>query len=330
MDNLVTIIVPNYNHAEYLILRMESLLGQTFRNFEIIIIDDYSTDNSRELIEMYRSNEKISHIIYNEKNSGSPYKQWAKGIRLAKGDFIWIAESDDYSEVSFIEVLIQYFNKDTCMVCCQALSVSEYEFRIYPKEPFFNMHKFNSSEFIENSLVLQNDVFNSGMVLFKREIVDDFILDRIAEYRLLGDWLFWIYLSTKGNVVQIGKFLTYRRLHEFNTTNKVKKDTFKYTDEHFLFLSDLLYILETNSAIYKKLALTVLIRFFSSIGILKTISFKLYDKKYSKLLYYDTLVIFIKYLLYVFVKITKYIYYISRRVYSRLNNLLYGTSRKYK
>ena len=103
---LVSVIIPNYNHAPFLKERIDSVLNQSYRNFEVILLDDYSTDNSRDIIESYRRHEKISHIEFNTMNSGSTFKQWEKGINFAKGEWIWIAESDDIAEPIFLESLI--------------------------------------------------------------------------------------------------------------------------------------------------------------------------------------------------------------------------------
>lgn len=102
---LVSIIIPNYNHARFLDERMQSVLGQTYQNFEVIILDDRSTDNSREVIEKYRSNPKVRKILFNDTNSGSPFRQWKKGMELASGEIVWIAESDDHCEDTFLEKL---------------------------------------------------------------------------------------------------------------------------------------------------------------------------------------------------------------------------------
>ena len=68
---------------------------------------DFSTDNSRKIISEYASNGKVSHCVYNEINTGNTFIQWNKGIELAKGDFIWIAELDDFCELNFLQELIQ-------------------------------------------------------------------------------------------------------------------------------------------------------------------------------------------------------------------------------
>jgi len=103
----VSVIIPNYCHSRYLDERLTSVLNQTYPYFEIIILDDCSPDNgaSKAVIEKYRENPHVSHIIYNEVNSGSPFKQWQKGFDLAKGDYIWIAESDDSCDCRLLEVL---------------------------------------------------------------------------------------------------------------------------------------------------------------------------------------------------------------------------------
>ena len=112
---LVSVIVPNYNHSRFLDQRIQSILNQTYKNFELIILDDCSPDNgaSKSVIEKYRDNPHVSHIVYNESNSGSTFKQWDKGINLSKGDLVWIAESDDYCEPTFLETLVHEFERDS-------------------------------------------------------------------------------------------------------------------------------------------------------------------------------------------------------------------------
>ena len=77
---MVSVIIPNYNHAKYLEERIDSVLNQSYKDFEVIVLDDYSTDNSKEVINKYAGHPKVSHIILNEENSGSTFKQWHKGF----------------------------------------------------------------------------------------------------------------------------------------------------------------------------------------------------------------------------------------------------------
>ena len=84
MPPKVSIIVPNYNHARFLTQRLESIFNQTYQDFEVILLDDGSTDNSVEILEKYGKNDKVSALIFNIENSGSTFKQWVKGIGVIR------------------------------------------------------------------------------------------------------------------------------------------------------------------------------------------------------------------------------------------------------
>ena len=124
---LISVIIPNYNHSKYLEQRLESVFNQTYTNFEVILLDDCSTDASREILSRFIKNAKVTHCVFNTKNTGNTFKQWAKGIALAKGDFIWIAESDDFAAPTFIERMIQPLIEDEEVVLsyCQSNRVNE-------------------------------------------------------------------------------------------------------------------------------------------------------------------------------------------------------------
>ena len=101
----VSIVVPNYNHAKYLRQRIESVLTQTYRDFEVILLDDCSTDESREILRSYASDAR-GRMEFNAQNSGSPFKQWNKGVGMARGKYVWMAESDDYADERLLERLV--------------------------------------------------------------------------------------------------------------------------------------------------------------------------------------------------------------------------------
>src|SRR5262245_42246739 len=101
----VTVVIPNYNYARYLPRRIESVLGQTFGDFEVLLLDDASIDESREVIARYAGDPRV-RTIFNDRNSGSTFKQWNRGFREARGEYIWIAESDDYADLSLLAKLV--------------------------------------------------------------------------------------------------------------------------------------------------------------------------------------------------------------------------------
>ena len=94
MNNLVSIITPSYNSAEFISQTITSVLDQTYQNWEMIIVDDVSTDNSLEVIQFYKEKDNRIKLYKLAQNSGAGIAR-NKGIELAKGDFIAFLDSDD-------------------------------------------------------------------------------------------------------------------------------------------------------------------------------------------------------------------------------------------
>jgi glycosyltransferase involved in cell wall biosynthesis len=113
----VSIILPCYNHENYLKERLDSIFNQTYQNFEVIILDDASTDGSQDLLIEYKKHVKVSHHIINTKNSGSPFLQWQKGLELAIGDYVWIAESDDSCDINFLKSNLEKIEQENANIC---------------------------------------------------------------------------------------------------------------------------------------------------------------------------------------------------------------------
>ena len=95
----VSIILPNYNYERFLPERIESILNQAYKDFELIVLDDFSPDGSVELIKSYLRKDNRIKFIGNKENSGNPFLQWQKGIKESKGEYIWIAEADDFADM---------------------------------------------------------------------------------------------------------------------------------------------------------------------------------------------------------------------------------------
>src|SRR5262249_38084246 len=79
-ESLVSVILPNYNHKEYLPERLHSIATQTYRNMEIILLDDASNDNSQAILRKFSTDDSRARFIPNTQNSGSTFKQWRKGL----------------------------------------------------------------------------------------------------------------------------------------------------------------------------------------------------------------------------------------------------------
>lgn len=210
---VISVIIPNYNHSRYLDQRLDSILKQTYQNFEIIILDDCSTDNSCEVIEKYRNNPKVSSIVYNESNSGSTFKQWDKGFALAKGDYIWIAESDDFCDYRFLEISVKQMisNPANVLVYCSSQFVDSDGLVINPILPD-RKKAINIKNFIRDYMCFTNSISNAGSAIFKKDILFK-ITEEYKEYKAAGDKMFWIQIAEHGKVVYIDSPLNYFRQH---------------------------------------------------------------------------------------------------------------------
>lgn len=206
---LVSVIVPNYNHARYLEQRLDTVFSQTYQNFEVIILDDKSTDNSLEIINRYKDNPHLSQIVVNEQNTGSPFKQWDKGINLAKGELIWIAESDDYNELTFLEELIIEWNKHNNVVAAFSNYVMFWGDKyLYSKER--KARVYSGKDYIINRLIRYCDIRNASGVVFSKNAYLNISKD-YTSYKSAGDLRFWSEILQYGKCVKINKNLTYFR-----------------------------------------------------------------------------------------------------------------------
>ena len=180
---LVSVIIPNYNYARFLNARIGSILNQSFQDFELILLDDCSTDNSRDVLECYRNNPHVSHIVFNEQNSGSPFIQWMKGIELARGKYIWIAEADDMAEPAFLERCITYLvSYNSAVVAFSGSFIIDENSKICPKQDYDRWNKkqllsqkkhavYKGSEYIKNNLYWKNYIYNASGTVFKKNCV---------------------------------------------------------------------------------------------------------------------------------------------------------------
>jgi len=248
----VSVIIPNYNHASFLKQRIDSVLSQTFGDFEVIILDDNSTDGSREIIEAYNGHSKISHIVFNEVNSGCTFKQWKKGIDLAKGAYIWIAESDDYADKHFLALLVDKLSeKNVSLAYCRTTSVIDNKHDLYrwgeiiQPETWNSDHIFNGSEFISSFLKYRNVIPNASAVIFKKEYFTS--IDTILKMSYAGDWFLWITIAAKGDVAYTHKPMNYFRRHAASTRCiKSFKEEIRRIEEYFISIHEACRITHTR------------------------------------------------------------------------------------
>ena len=230
----VTAIIPNYNHAQYLPQRIESVLGQTLQDFEVLLLDDCSTDNSMNVIAQYATHDSRIRIIENEQNSGSTFKQWNKGIAMAKGDYVWIAESDDVSDRTFLQKLVGRLDADASvgLAYCQswridqqghshgtwAPALAELDPKLWLKD--FTMA---GSELVHRFMAYSNIIPNASAVVMRRSVLP--VVGPADEtMKVAGDWAFWIRYLLTTNLAFIAEPLNYFRFHEHNVRSRTERD----------------------------------------------------------------------------------------------------------
>jgi len=241
---LVSIIIPNYNHEKYLKQRLDSIFNQTYQRFEVILLDDFSTDNSRNILSSYAKHKNVSHCIFNEQNSGNTSLQWNKGMLLAKGDYIWIAESDDYCELYFLEKLLKPFikNKDIVLTYCQSNKVDEYGIirgnwinhtNDLNKKLFSNDFIMEGNAFIENFLIYKNVIPNASAVLFKAESAKTLgLLDTDFSLKYNADWVFYTRLIAQRKIGYVSESFNSFRYHSSSVIAKaIKKENLASLNE---------------------------------------------------------------------------------------------------
>ncbi len=244
MRQVISVIIPSFNHGAYLKQRIDSVLGQSYKKFELIILDDASTDDSLKIINGYRKHPKVSCIELNTENSGSPFRQWQKGIELAKGEYIWIAESDDWADKEFLATLINEFaeNKGLALAYCQSYRVGEEGEIILDnihwtdtldKERWRSPYINSGINEIKEYLIHKNTIPNASAVLFRKDLALS-AMKGIDRFKYVGDWLFWIKMLELGDISYRPERLNNFRRHGQSASNHSRPEEVKrrYSEQY--------------------------------------------------------------------------------------------------
>lgn len=224
---MISVIIPNYNYSRYLRERIDSVLGQTYRDIEVIMLDDCSSDDSVAIMESY-DDERIVGVFRNEKNSGSPFEQWKRGLEKAKGEYVWIAEADDSADIHFLEEIVKAMETEkavlgftaSTMVNAEGVPLAkDYDHWKRRKIVEGSCNVYDGMSFAVNMQYWRNYVYNASGVVFKRNTIGNDEL-KALDMRYSGDWLFWTGIGLKGNVVELHKRLNRFRFHDGSVTHK--------------------------------------------------------------------------------------------------------------
>ncbi|MEZ5572067.1 MAG: glycosyltransferase [Halioglobus sp.] len=244
---LVSIIVPNYNHANYLSLRLDSIYSQSYQNFEVILLDDASCDGSEKVLNRYlEEHSENTRLVVNDSNSGGVFHQWERGLRLAKGDIVWIAESDDWCSENFLEQLIPFFENEAVQLAyCRTVfmnaagnepqwSINDYLHDIDPdrwKNPIVE----TGYRIVADAFAIKNIIPNVSSAIFRNPGQLELLQDpQWKSMQTCGDWLFYLHLIRGGVLAYTPNACNYYRIHGENTSVKSYADDTYYAEHELV------------------------------------------------------------------------------------------------
>ena len=226
---LISIIVPIYNVENYLRHCLESIQNQTYQNFECLLINDGSSDNSAEICREYV--EKDSRFRYFEKENGGVSSARNLGIERSKGQYITFIDSDDWVDSDYLELLymkINEYNADLAVLTYKQYSMNDGCFYLHVWEQDYYEKYYTGNELLNSLPNLENydSTFNvSWGKLFKRNFLETATFN---EQRIMGEDLefnFKIFLQIK-SCIYLNKALYNFRQHHLST--RARKISDKY------------------------------------------------------------------------------------------------------
>ena len=243
----VSVVVPNYNYARYIEKRLDSIVRQTYPIYELIVLDDCSSDNSVEVIErkLAKINKQYpeikTRIVKNEKNSGKAMQQWKKGFELATGDYVWIAEADDLSSRRFLaEVMRGFDDPDVVISYVESMIINKMGLIIAPnfrwsrdKEKsghYKRSYIKDGKDEIREIMAIRCTIPNVSSAVIKRDKNYLKYLDEALEFAQVGDWYFYVRILEGGKIAYNRKSLNKFRVHSGSVTGKSKKGDKHYNE----------------------------------------------------------------------------------------------------
>jgi glycosyltransferase involved in cell wall biosynthesis len=240
----VSIVLPSYNYARYMDERIQSLLNQTYGDFELIIVDDASTDNSIEVIKKYEENPKVKTKFFSQ-NSGLPYKRWNDGAEMACGEYILFAGAGDACAPTMLEKLVEKLeaNPNVGIAYCQSMQMdSESKLVRSMKKYTDTLDKQRwSKDYVDKGtnecryLAIKNTIPNASAAMMRRQIFNE--LGGFDEtLKLVADWMLWSKILTVADVAFVAEPLNHFRCHSGTVRSKMMK-VGTHTEEIYNFIA---------------------------------------------------------------------------------------------
>ncbi len=234
MKDLVSIIMPSYNTAEYISETINSVLNQTYTDWELIIVDDYSTDNTDDVVSSF----KDERIIYfkNEKNSGAAVSR-NRALREAKGKWIAFLDSDDLWHPQKLEKQLRFMKEND-------LDFTYTDYRIKWVETGWDPYIYTGPNVVNKRKMYQYCYFSTITVIYNAEKIG---LVQIADVKKNNDYAMWLKIIKKVKCYRFPECLSYYVKHNNSISSGSKLKLIKHhyilfrkADERSVFVSALL------------------------------------------------------------------------------------------
>ena len=234
----VSVIMPNFNHASYLKERMDSILAQDYPDFEVILLDDASTDESVSVLEPYTKDPRVKQLMVNDRNSGNTFLQWEKGLAWATGEYVWIAESDDVAAPTLLSTLVEALEQKhaTVAFCHSQWIDSDGAAIARSRDPQWDADfSMVGDTFVRRYLLGYNTICNASAVVFRREAARTVDMQQVAQFTASGDRLFWIQMAMQGRVAYVSQSLNKFRQHTHKVSGGAEYNGLNIVQDHAIY-----------------------------------------------------------------------------------------------
>ncbi len=226
---LVSIVIPTYNHANYLGRALQSVLDQTYKNWEAIVIDNHSTDDTSKVVERYK-HPRIKYIKIS--NQGVIAKSRNAGILAAKGEWIAFLDSDDWWDVDKLRTCAEHFNNQVDLIYHDLEIMGS-------ARQFFNRKIVKTrklKKIILIDLLVNGNAISNSSVIVKKKMLEkiNFIDERKA---LVGseDYNTWLKISNlTDQFLYLPKKLGYYLIHDQSISQKNMSSSYQIATNKFL------------------------------------------------------------------------------------------------
>lgn len=211
IEKKISIITPMYNGEKYLNEMIESVINQTYKFWELIIVDDFSVDSSCDIVRKFMKKDSRIKLINQKKNMG-PALARKKAIENSNGEYIAFLDCDDFWEPKKLELQIKFMKENKSLASCTSYKIISENTKVRYK-PFKVINKINYKS------LLKKNYLSCDTVILKKEIMNSLIIETNKKHE---DYILWLSLIKKVKVVH-GLELELANYRKRNNSRSSKK-----------------------------------------------------------------------------------------------------------